>query len=74
MTLVNDNSEFHYPWAVPAYCLTDRLQCKRTEANETLSPDLSAHTSKQAGVLHQIQGTHRKLVMREKKMSARRSG
>lgn len=38
VTLVNDNSESNYPWAVPAYCLTDRLQCKRTEANETVSP------------------------------------
>lgn len=49
-----------------APCLTDRLQCKRSEANETRPPDLPAHISEQAGILHQIQGPHRKLVTIEK--------
>jgi hypothetical protein len=66
VTLVNDNSESNFPRAVLASCLTDRLQCKRIESNETPSPDLPAHTSQQAGVLHQVQGPNRESVNREK--------
>lgn len=66
VTLVNDNSESNFPRAALASCLTDRLQCKRTESTEALPLIPPAHTSKQAGVLHQVQGTSRKLVKREK--------
>lgn len=38
MTLVNDNSESTRSRAVLAFCLTDRLQCKRSGANETPFP------------------------------------
>lgn len=54
VTLVNDNSESNRSGAVLASCLTDWLQCKRPEANETDSPDLPAHTPEQAGILHQV--------------------
>lgn len=38
VTLVNDNSESNCPRAVLTSCLTDWLQCKRSKANETISP------------------------------------
>lgn len=66
VTLVNDNSESNCSRALLASCLTDWLQCKKFEANETIPPDLPAHNSEQAGILHQVQGTHRKLVTTEK--------